>query len=117
MLVSQVQGPDNSAVVAVRELGEEARAVKNAGSVYELAMEAATAGKSLASVIEAHGLGDAIDLKKVRDERRFLPPITHPDPAHVYLTGTGLIRLPETGCVMLFRKHGTAQRPIYRSLG
>ena len=33
-------------------------------SVYALAMEAADSGKSLADVIEAHGLGDVVDLEK-----------------------------------------------------
>jgi hypothetical protein len=44
-------------------------------------------------VIAAHGLGDVVDLVKARDDGRFLPPITHPDPAHLQLTGTGLTHL------------------------
>ena len=93
MLMSQILGRDGRAVVAARELGAEARAVKGAASVYALALEAAESGKSLVDVIRAHGLGDVVDLHKVRDEGRFLPPITHPDPAHVHLTGTGLTHL------------------------
>ncbi|AYG68258.1 MULTISPECIES: AraD1 family protein [unclassified Rhizobium] len=94
MLISQIKGSNGDIVVAVRrEPGEVAKAVINAGSVYKLAMEAADSGKSLVSVIEAHGLGETIDLEKVYAEGRFLPPITHPDAAHLHLTGTGLTHL------------------------
>jgi hypothetical protein len=93
VLISQIRNADGSATVAAREVGGEARAVKGAASVYALAMEAADSGKSLVDVINAHGLGDVVDLAKARDEGRFLPPITHPDPAHVHLTGTGLTHL------------------------
>ncbi|MBX9458432.1 MAG: GguC protein [Rhizobium sp.] len=93
MLVSQIRNSDGSITVAAREAGGDARAVKGAASVYALAMEAADAGKPLADVISAHGLGDVVDLARVRDEGRFLPPVTHPDPAHLHLTGTGLTHL------------------------
>ncbi|MEK1897627.1 MAG: GguC protein, partial [Rhizobium sp.] len=56
MLISQIKGSNGEIIVAVREPGGTAKAVKNAGSVYALAMEAANGGKSLVSVIEAHGL-------------------------------------------------------------
>ncbi|MGG6898066.1 AraD1 family protein [Rhizobium sp. BR 315] len=94
MLISQIKGSNGEIVVAVRNgPGETAKAVINGGSVYKLAMEAADSGKSLVSVIEAHGLGETIDLEKVYSEGRFLPPITHPDAAHLHLTGTGLTHL------------------------
>jgi hypothetical protein len=93
VLISQIRNANGTVIVACREVGGEARAVNGAESVYALALEAAEAGKSLADVIKAHGLGDAVDLAKARDEGRFLPPITHPDPAHVHLTGTGLTHL------------------------
>jgi hypothetical protein len=94
MLISQIKGSNGEIVVAVRdEAGKPAKAVKNAASVYALAMEAADGGKSLVSVIEAHGFGDAIDLDKAYADGRFLSPITHPDAAHLHLTGTGLTHL------------------------
>jgi hypothetical protein len=93
VLISQIKGDTGGIIVAVREVGGAARAVNNAASVYALAMEAAKSGKSLVSVIEAHGFGDAVDLEKARDAGTFLPPITHPDPAHLHLTGTGLTHL------------------------
>ncbi len=93
MLISQIKDASGKIIVAVREEGGQARAVNNAESVYALALEAADGGKSLADVISARGYGDAIDLEEVYAEGRFLPPITHPDPAHLHLTGTGLTHL------------------------
>ncbi len=93
MLISQIKGSNGEIIVAAREPGAAAKAVKGATSVYALAMEAADGGKSLVSVIEAHGYGDAVDLEKAYAEGRFLPPITHPDAAHLHLTGTGLTHL------------------------
>lgn len=93
MLVSQLKNADGSITVAAREDGQGARAVKNAASLHALAMEAADGGKSLKAVIEAHGYGEAVDLEKAYAEGRLVSPITHPDPAHLHLTGTGLTHL------------------------
>lgn len=93
MLISQIRNEDGSITVAVREDGGPARAVKGAASVYALAMEAANSGNSLAAVIETHGLGTEIDLQDAYAAGRFLSPITHPDGAHLHLTGTGLTHL------------------------
>ncbi|MCD2184221.1 GguC family protein [Rhizobium sp. TRM96647] len=93
MLVSQLKNADGSITVAAREDGQGARAVRNAASLHALAMEAADGGKSLKAVIEAHGYGEAIDLEKAYAEGRLISPITHPDPAHLHLTGTGLTHL------------------------
>ena len=93
MLISQIRNANGTVIVAAREAGGEARAVKGAESVYALALEATESGRSLVDVIQAHGFGDPVDLAKARNEGRFLPPITHPDPAHLHLTGTGLTHL------------------------
>ncbi len=64
MLISQIKDASGKITVAVREEGGQAHAVNGAQSVYALAMEAANSGKSLADVVSAHGLGDAVDLEK-----------------------------------------------------
>ncbi len=91
MLLSQVQMPDGLAVVA-RD-GSEASVVRGASSLYALAMEAANSGRSLTAVVEAHGLGAAVDLVAMAAAGRMALPITHPDPVHMHLTGTGLTHL------------------------
>ncbi|OJF95563.1 AraD1 family protein [Pararhizobium antarcticum] len=93
MLISQIRNEDGSITVAVREAGAAAHAVNGATSVHALALEAANSGRSLKAVVDAHGLGAEIDLEQVYADGRFLPPITHEDPAHLHLTGTGLTHL------------------------
>ena len=93
MLMSQIRNEDGSITVAVREEGEPARGVRGALSVYDLALEAANSGRTLADVVTARGVAGVVDLQAAYAEGRFLPPITHPDPAHLHLTGTGLTHL------------------------
>ncbi|TCL93606.1 hypothetical protein C8J38_10228 [Rhizobium sp. PP-WC-2G-219] len=93
MLMSQIRNEDGSITVAVRDEGAPARAVRGALSVYELALEAANSGRTLADVVTTRGVAGVVDLQAAYAEGRFLPPITHPDPAHLHLTGTGLTHL------------------------
>ncbi|HEY8596685.1 MAG TPA: AraD1 family protein [Devosiaceae bacterium] len=93
MLISQFADEAGRARVAAREPGGVAHLVENAAGVYELALEAGRKGQSLAGIIAAHGLGDEVDLEALYRAGRMLLPITHPDAAHMYLTGTGLTHL------------------------
>ena len=93
MLISQVGNADGSITVVVREEGGTGRAVKGAASVHALALEAADSGKSLKDLIDAKGLGNEVDLEAAYAAGLMLSPITHPDPAHLHLTGTGLTHL------------------------
>lgn len=90
MFISQVAVKDGAQVVYRDRSG--ARTVAGVGSSYELARAAISAGRSLADEIGTRD-GDAIDLDAVAAESRFLSPVSHPDPAHVWLTGTGLTHL------------------------
>lgn len=92
MLISQIIRPDGSLAVVARE-GSEAAVVKGATSTYALAQEAIAGGQGLAAVIAAKGFGEAVDLSRLLDEGRVTLPVTHPDPAHMHLTGTGLTHL------------------------
>jgi len=92
MLLSQIKHKGAVAVVA-REEGATGRIVKDASGVYELALEAADQGRRLADVIAAHGLGDTVDLARVYAAGEILSPISHPNPANLHVTGTGLTHL------------------------
>lgn len=72
--------------------GVEWRRVGGVGSIRELAQQAIDTATGLATLAQG-ALGDAVDVVAALDEDRLLPPIDHPDPAHVYLTGTGLTHL------------------------
>lgn len=92
MFVSQIRGPDGHVRVVARD-GHEAYLVRGADSVYALALDALRQGTTLARRIAALGFDEAVDLARAYDEERLLPPILHPDPAHLHLTGTGLTHL------------------------
>ncbi len=63
------------------------------GGVYALALEAARQGCKLASLVKHHASGVRLDYQTLIDEQRLLPPLTHPDPAHMLISGTGLTHL------------------------
>jgi len=71
----------------------EAHMVKGASSVYALALKAAEDGVKLRTVVAEKGLGKVIDPARILAQGRMLPPIDHPDPAHLHVTGTGLTHL------------------------
>jgi hypothetical protein len=89
-----IQFQDEAGQRAVAAIdGDAANVVTGAGSVYSLAREAADHNTGLAAVIAAKGLGRAVDPAAILAEGRMLAPIDHPDPAHLYVTGTGLTHL------------------------
>ncbi len=84
MHLSKVNG-----VGVVARLDSEARVVRATSSVYELAMAAIAAGHGIKVEVEKRGLAEAVDLSRAS----FDLPVSHPDPAHLHLTGTGLTHL------------------------
>lgn len=62
-------------------------------TAYDLAQEAATSGRPLLEVIAARGTGEAVDLPALAAAGRLALPISHPDLAHMHVTGTGLTHL------------------------
>jgi len=92
MLLSQIRAEDGRIEAVARE-GTEAYAIADIGTIYDLAMACATDGTDLARKVADLGFGRAVDLDRAGREGRLLPPITHPDPAHLHLTGTGLTHL------------------------
>jgi hypothetical protein len=91
MHLSQISTGGATAVV-VRE-GTSARVLRGVASTYALATGAAAAGQTLAQAIGQYGLGETVDLPALAAAGRMLLPISHPDPAHMHLTGTGLTHL------------------------
>jgi hypothetical protein len=76
----------------------EARRLSGVDSTYELAMNAIQEGVSLQQAVQARRGAERFDLAGLiagNDDAAiaWLPPIDHPDPAHLYLTGTGLTHL------------------------
>lgn len=59
-------------------------------SVYELALAAIREDRTLSQVAEESLSGERLDYESVVAERRLLPPLDHPDPAHCLVSLTGL---------------------------
>ncbi|MCA9952608.1 MAG: hypothetical protein KDE48_23325 [Anaerolineales bacterium] len=86
-------------VVAEDEVGLQI--VTGFDSVYALALAADRAQTDLASLVQANLGGDAVtstgsvqvDYEAIIQQKRLLPPLDHPDPAHCLVTGTGLTHL------------------------
>lgn len=89
-----VQFRDSSGGRGVAAFLEEGSAARLNGvtTTYELALTAIREGVSIESAARARA-GEAIDLAAIEAEGRLLAPIDHPDPAHCYVTGTGLTHL------------------------
>jgi hypothetical protein len=92
MLISELADASGQTRVAVR-LERGTFLLNGAGTVYDLALSAARAGTTLDRAIDERGVGDAVDLAAAYSEGRMRSPISHPDPAHLHLTGTGLTHL------------------------
>lgn len=73
--------------------GDQVREVQGTRSVRELALAAIEAGSDLAVQVDRQGLGDSHDYPQLLKSMRVLPPLDHPDPAHLLVTGTGLTHL------------------------
>ncbi|MEZ5955209.1 MAG: AraD1 family protein [Hyphomonas sp.] len=79
-------------VARVRD-GEALVPLGSATSLYELALTAIEDGIGLKEAVEAAPGADCLSYEALLREGRILPPITHPDPAHLLVTGTGLTHL------------------------
>ncbi|UYB51108.1 GguC family protein [Xanthomonas sp. AM6] len=73
--------------------GTQVRLLREVGSTYALANAALAAGTGLDDYA-THQLGDVVlDYAELLADNRVLSPLTHPDPAHCRVTGTGLTHL------------------------
>ena len=92
MRLAQFIDENGKRALAVTARGESRR-VKGARTTLELASQAIAEGVSLRKLVADRGVGRPVDLARALKERRVLAPIDHKDPAHVFVTGTGLTHL------------------------
>jgi hypothetical protein len=62
-------------------------------TMYELARKAIAGRRSLEQVVSEEQFGAPVEYAALLREGRLLPPLTHPDPAHCLVSGTGLTHL------------------------
>jgi hypothetical protein len=90
--LAQIVDENGKRAMAVTARGES-RLVKGARATLDLAREAIDSGLSLRKLVADRGVGKPVDLHRALKERRVLAPIDHKDPAHLFVTGTGLTHL------------------------
>ena len=73
--------------------GERPAVLQQVESVYELAFQASREGKGLEEAARQRTSAEEADYKTIIREKRLLAPLDHPDPAHCFVTGTGLTHL------------------------
>ncbi len=62
-------------------------------TTIELANKAIAVHRTLDQIVAGLGAGAELNYAVLLAEKRVLPPVDHPDPAHCYVTGTGLTHL------------------------
>jgi len=87
VLLSQVRREDGGVQVVARA-GTEAYELATGASLYDLVLQGAAGGQDLKALVLDLGLRRAVDVRALCDEGRMLPPILHPDPARLHITGT-----------------------------
>ncbi|CRM05331.1 Fumarylacetoacetate (FAA) hydrolase family protein [Pseudomonas sp. 31 R 17] len=92
MRLVQFESSNGERRVGVVE-GSQLREVRSARSVRELALAAIEAGVGLEQQVNSLGLGDSHDYASLLADLKVLPPLDHPDPAHMFISGTGLTHL------------------------
>ncbi len=81
-----LDGKNAVAVVA----GDSLQLISKFSSTYELAQNAILEGTTLEGLVKANLSSEHVDYNDVIRSNRLLSPIDHPDPAHFWITGTGL---------------------------
>jgi len=92
MRLVQFEHPDGSRAIAVSRDGDAAE-IPGFASVRALALAAIAKGQTLSQAVDAAGIGAKVDITSMLSQGRVLAPIDHPDPAHMFVTGTGITHL------------------------
>ena len=94
MRLVQFFSPDGDRQVGlVQEDGAGLGVLHDTARVYDLALEAWRSASKLEQVVAMRLSDEVADYERIVMEQRLLPPLDHPDPAHCYVTGTGLTHL------------------------
>lgn len=93
MHVIQFRSPDDTIRVAIVRGQDWVAALPGTHSLYALAIQAIAEKKPLASLLAEYEAPEQLSYRSLIESGLILPPILHPDPAHLLLTGTGLTHL------------------------
>jgi hypothetical protein len=94
MLLIQFRTPDGRTRVGLLDAeGRQVRPVVGVDSTHALALAAIAQKTTLEALLSAASFDTARSYDSLAAEGALLPPLTHPDDAHCYVTGTGLTHL------------------------
>jgi hypothetical protein len=93
----QFTGSDGSVNVASVLDDARVQTLNGVSSVYDLAWQAISHGYGLSAAASRHATGPVLDYAELVEQGRLLPPVTHADPAHLTISGTGLTHLGSAG--------------------
>ncbi len=92
MRLVQFREAGNAPAVAVVD-GSTLRPVQGVASLYALARAALAERSSLAAATQRRTTDQTLDYARIEPDGRLLPPISHPDPSRLLVTGTGLTHI------------------------
>ena len=115
-LVQFLKEDGNRAVAAVEDNASHLQVLANTESVYDLVLAAGRTEISLEELATARLSPELVDYEVVIAEGRLLPPLDHPDPAHCYLTGTGLTHLGSAQARDAMHTSVAASAPLSNSM-
>ena len=93
MRLVQYQTQTGDRRVALVENDETLRVLDATERVYDLALEAGRSARPLTELVEERLSGQRVEYAPIVAEKRLLPPLDHPDPARLVISGTGLDHL------------------------
>jgi hypothetical protein len=91
-LIQFISAQDKRRVGIVRS-AKAVEPLAEAPTLYALARQAVEREITLQALIDTLPTDPVVDYEALVRERRLLPPLDHPDPAHMLVTGTGLTHL------------------------
>ena len=92
MRLVQFKQPGNTTGVGIVD-GDRISVLDRDVTMYDLANKAIIHQQPLRKIVESQSVSAVIDYDALITGGTILPPITHPDPAHMLITGTGLTHL------------------------
>jgi len=104
------------AVAKVEGSSTRLQILGNTERVYDLALEAGRSGITLEAVVSSRLQDVWVKYEQVIAERRLLPPLDHPDPAHCFVTGTGLTHLGSAQARDAMHTEAASDEPITDSM-
>lgn len=118
MRLIQFLTTDNQPAVGRVLSDTEIQVIGSVASLYELARRALAESTPLTDLVEQLASDERVDYDQLETEQRLLAPFAHPDPAHLFVTGTGLTHLgsADTRANMHAKTNGKAESELTDSM-